>query len=142
MIFKSKKTTSNINFELKSGNHIFNEVKEIKFLGITIPTDLKFKTHYEKVIKKMKSGIAAINHVKKLLPTQTKLQIFNALVKSHYEYCARLGVIRAWPKGPEPKRPGQRGLGQRGLYPKGPEPKGPEKMAKGAWAIGAWAKGA
>ena len=36
----------------------------------------------------MKSGIAAINHVKKLLPTKTKLQIFNALVKSHYEYCA------------------------------------------------------
>ena len=88
MIFKSKKTTSNKNFELKSGNHIFNEVNEIKFLGITIPTDLKFKTHYEKVINKMKSGIAAINHVKKLLPTQTKLQIFNALVKSHYEYCA------------------------------------------------------
>ena len=35
----------------------------------------------------MKSGIAALNLVKNMLPTKTKLQIFNGLVKSHYEYC-------------------------------------------------------
>ena len=88
MLFKPKKyDDQNHKFELKSGNHQFKEVNEIKFLGIAIPTDLKFKTHFEKVIKKMKSGIAALNLVKKTLPTCTKLQIFNSLIKPHYEYC-------------------------------------------------------
>ena len=62
------------------------EVKEIKFLGITIDNQLKFETHYQKVINKMKSGIAALNFVKFLLPTKTKIQIFNGLIKPHYEY--------------------------------------------------------
>ena len=62
------------------------EVKEIKFLGITIDNQLKFETHYQKVINKMKSGIAALNFVKFLLPTKTKIQIFNGLIKPNYEY--------------------------------------------------------
>ena len=75
-------------FELKSGDHKFQQTNELKFLGIPIPNDLKFKSHYEKVIKKIKSGIAALYMVKNLLPSKTKLQIFNGLVKSHYEYCS------------------------------------------------------
>ena len=89
MIFKpSKHKNKNQKFELKSGSHQFKEVNEIKFLGLTIPSDLKFKTHYENVIKKMKKGIAALNLVKKILPEKTKLQIYNSLIKPHYEYCS------------------------------------------------------
>ena len=36
----------------------------------------------------MKSGLAALNMIKKTLPTRTKLQIFNALIKPHYEYAS------------------------------------------------------
>ena len=36
----------------------------------------------------MKSGLAALNMVKSTLPTRTKLQIFNGLIKPHYEYCS------------------------------------------------------
>ena len=94
-IFKpnSSKQKQNIKLELFLGiNPItkkpyqIREVKEIKFLGITIDNQLKFETHYQKVINKMKSGIAALNFVKFLLPTKTKIQIFNGLVKPHYEY--------------------------------------------------------
>ena len=36
----------------------------------------------------MKKGIAALNLVKKILPEKTKLQIYNSLIKPHYEYCS------------------------------------------------------
>ena len=76
------------NFELKINDYTIQEVNEIKFLGIKIPSDLKFKSHFEHVIAKMKSGLAALNMIKKTLPTRTKLQIFNGLIKPHYEYAS------------------------------------------------------
>ena len=89
MLLRNSKNTKNTNqFKLKLNDYEIQEVEEIKFLGIKIPTDLKFKTHYEHVISKMKSGLAALNMVKKTLPTRTKLQIFNALIKPHYEYAS------------------------------------------------------
>ena len=39
-------------FELKIKDYTIEETKEIKFLGIKIPTDLKFTSHYEHVIAK------------------------------------------------------------------------------------------
>ena len=86
MIFKNSKKDKE--FELKIKDYTIQEVNEIKFLGINIPTDLKFTSHYNHVISKMKSGLAALNMIKKTLPTRTKLQIFNALIKPHYEYAS------------------------------------------------------
>ena len=40
----------------------------------------------------MKSGIAALNLVKRQLPIKTKLQIYNALIKPHYEYCCLIWI--------------------------------------------------
>ena len=87
MLFKPKNINMpTTNFELKTGDHFYKKVEEVKFLGITIPSDLKFVTHYNHVIKKMKSGLAALNLVRNILPSKTKLQIFNGLIKPHYEY--------------------------------------------------------
>ena len=85
---KKEKATHNANFCLKIGDHTINEVEEIKFLGVLIPNDLKFTSQFNNVISKMKSGLAALNMVKKILPTRTKLQIFNSLIRPHYEYCS------------------------------------------------------
>ena len=88
MIFYPKNVKKpNKKFDLKADDHHFEETDELKFLGIPIQNDLKFIKHYENVVKKMKSGIAALNLVKRQLPIKTKLQIYNALIKPHYEYC-------------------------------------------------------
>ena len=79
-------------FDLKADDHHFEETDELKFLGIPIQKDLKFTIHYEKVVKKMKTGIAALNLVKRQLPIKTKLQIYNALIKPHYEYCCLIWI--------------------------------------------------
>ena len=85
---KKPKIPQNDNISIKIGNHTIKEVEEVKFLGIPIPKDLKFTNHFNNVIRKMKSGLAALNMVKSSLPTHTKLLIFNSLIKPHYEYCS------------------------------------------------------
>lgn len=66
-----------------------------------IPSDLKFKSHFEHVIAKMKSGLAALNMVKKTLPARTKLQIFNGLIKPHYEYASIAWSMVTRPASPK-----------------------------------------
>ena len=63
-------------------------VNEFKFLGIMIDNKMKFLTQYNNVISKIKKGLCALNSVKYILPVHTKLLIFNALIKYHYEYAA------------------------------------------------------
>ena len=71
---------------IKIGNQKLQFVNEIKFLGLTTDRNLRFNTHFNKVIKKMKSGIGALNLIKHTFPIKTKLLIYNSLIKPHYEY--------------------------------------------------------
>ena len=73
---------------VKIGNMKIGFVNEFKFLGIMIDNKMKFLTQYNNVISKIKKGLYALNSVKYILPVHTKLLIFNALIKSHYEYAA------------------------------------------------------
>ena len=58
MLFNPKNAKkSDKKFDLRSGDHHFEETNIIKFLGIPIPSDLKFKTHYENIILSVKINI-------------------------------------------------------------------------------------
>ena len=92
-IFKPKNKKSHPNMKLFLGNNPVNnkryeikEVNEMKFLGVIIDNKLKFNSQYEKVIKKINSGIAALSYVRYLVPTKTKIQIYNGLINPHYSY--------------------------------------------------------
>ena len=73
-------------FKLKIGNEEIKFVKELRFLGLIIDNELKFKTHVQNVVKKMKRGLGALSLIKHTFPIKTKLLIYNALIKPHYEY--------------------------------------------------------
>jgi hypothetical protein len=60
---------------------------EVKFLGVTIDNQLKFKTHFQHVTKKVRSGLAALTFTKHILNYTAKLQIYNGLIKPFLEYC-------------------------------------------------------
>ena len=70
------------------GNTDIEYVSDFKFLGVTLENSSLFTIHFDNVMKKIKSGVAALYKVKHLLPTKTKILIFNALIKPHYEYGA------------------------------------------------------
>jgi hypothetical protein len=60
---KSRATKLN----LKIGAQEISEVDEVKFLGVTIDNQLKFKTHFQHVTKKVRSGLAALTFTKHIL---------------------------------------------------------------------------
>ena len=81
---KSRKTFP---LEIFIGNIKINQVKETKFLGVTLDQDLKFLTHFNHVVTKVKQGLSALIQTKKLLSYQAKLKIFHGLIQCHLGYC-------------------------------------------------------
>ena len=68
------------------GDYPIQMVQDFKFLGVTMQNNKKFNIHYDTIHQKMVKGISALYFVKHDFPSKIKLMIFNALVKSAYEY--------------------------------------------------------
>ena len=69
------------------GNMKVNQVKETKFLGVTLDYKLQFLTHFNSVVNKAKQGLSALVQTKKLLSYQAKLKIYHGLIQCHMQYC-------------------------------------------------------
>lgn len=83
MVIARSQQTCNINI---SGNPI-EKVTEMKYLGITIDDKLNFKKHAEQVTRKLAKKIHFICRINRFLTKQTKLIIYNTIVKPQIEYC-------------------------------------------------------
>ena len=79
---------------VKVGEHPISMVQDFKFLGVNLQNDRKFKIQYNAVIEKMHKGLAALYIVKYDFPSKIKLMIFNALVKSAYEYATPIWSLQ------------------------------------------------
>ena len=73
--------------KLSIGNSTIEQVKETKFLGITIDEKLKFNTHFNNVVNKAKKGLYALVQTKNLLSYAAKLKIYHGLIHCHLSYC-------------------------------------------------------
>ena len=82
---------------VKIGDHEIEQVESFKFLGVNIDNHLTFYQQYTQVKTKMKKGIAALYHVRNVLPIKTKLIIFNSLVKPAYEYGSPIWTLALYP---------------------------------------------
>lgn len=82
---------------VKIGDHEIEQVESFKFLGVNIDNHLTFYQQYTQVKTKMKKGIAALYHVRNVLPIKTKLIIFNSLVKPAYEYGSPIWSLALYP---------------------------------------------
>ena len=71
--------------EVYSTNQI-DEDKMFKFLGFQLDEKLDFKSHTEQVIKKLNSANYIIRRIKNQLGTQQKINIYNAIFRSQFEY--------------------------------------------------------
>ena len=70
--------------EFKILNKKIDRVKEVRFLGVIVDEKLNWSAH----IKTLKSKIGILCKIKKLLPIQAKMQIFQSLIQSHLNYCS------------------------------------------------------
>ena len=72
---------------LKIGDSQIEQVKELVFLGVKIDHNLTFKSHFEKVVTKVKQGLSALTQVKNFLSYRSKLMIYHGLIHCHLSYC-------------------------------------------------------
>ena len=71
---------------LKIDNHKIEFVSKFNYLGIIIDENLNWNVHIETLTKKISKTIGIINKLKNQLPTETLLNIYNALVASYLNY--------------------------------------------------------
>ena len=63
------------------------QVTAAKSLGVLIVNNLTWRSHIDKLTKKISSGIGAIKRVRHLVPYWTLHSIYQALVQPHFNYC-------------------------------------------------------
>ena len=59
----------------------------IKSLGLTIDAHFSWSKHVDEICNKASSAIGALKHVRPFIPTDVAVQIYNALVLPHFDYC-------------------------------------------------------
>ena len=65
-----------------------HQVSVSKSLGVQIDENLNWTNHVNMISKKISSGINAIKRVRHLVPLETLLTVYNALVQPHFDYCS------------------------------------------------------
>ena len=63
-------------------------VESAKYLGVWIDEKLKFDKQFEMVKKKLEDTVKALICTRKILNYKAKFLIYNALFKSHIDYCS------------------------------------------------------
>ena len=90
MVFK-KTSTTNINLTLKIDQVVIDRVEYFNFLGLTIDSQMTWKNHTDNISNKCMRVIGTLNRIKHILPTQTRILLYNSLILPHINYC-----IMAW----------------------------------------------
>ena len=60
---------------------------EEKILGVIIDNELKFDPHIRSMCKKAALKLGLLNRISSLLDPEKKRLVFNAVIKSHFNYC-------------------------------------------------------
>ena len=64
------------------------EVDHTKSLGLTIDDHLSWCKHVDEICKKVSSAIGALKRVRPFISKETAIQIYNALIMPHFDYCS------------------------------------------------------
>ena len=77
---------SEINIQLD--DHPICRVEHAKSLGLIIDERLSWSNHIKEICRKIYSAIGALRHIRSLISQSTAVQIYNALIQPHFDYCA------------------------------------------------------
>ena len=83
--FKQRLSTLSDTLELSIDNVPIEQVSSLKSLGTHIRENLTWRSHIDKLCKKIASTVGAIKRVKPFVPQSTLLNIYNSLVQPHFD---------------------------------------------------------
>ena len=64
-----------------------NRVDSVKSLGVYIDNHLTWTKHIDKISKKIASAIGALKRIRPYITTNTAVQVYQALIQPHFDYC-------------------------------------------------------
>ena len=76
------------NVVIKIDDQIIKRVDHSKSLGLTIDAHLSWSKHVEDICKKVSSAIGALKRVWPFILKGIAIQIYNALIMPHFDYCS------------------------------------------------------
>ena len=79
---------NNENITIKLNNDTIKLVNEAKSLGVIIDRNLNWNEHARVLSKKVASAIGALRRVRPFIPKHTAINIYNALIQPHFDYCS------------------------------------------------------
>ena len=82
MIFTRKRINLS-NFQLNIDNHVIERQSAAKFLGVIVDEKLSWANHIQAIKTKMSRYIGIMYKLKRQIPIQARLQIFQSFVQSH-----------------------------------------------------------
>ena len=93
MIFHHRqRNISNIKLDLIINNTKIEQVSEFNFLGIMLDECLTWNSHTQKISSKISVVNGTLSRLKKFLPCDILLTIYNALILPHLNYGFYCGV--------------------------------------------------
>lgn len=79
-----------INFYVEINNYKLEQVKEMKYLGIIIDENLKFKQHCDYILNKMSKKVHFMRRIGNNLTMNTKILLYKSIISPHIEYCSSI----------------------------------------------------
>ena len=77
---------SELNIQLD--NQPISRVEHAKSLGLIIDDRLSWSNYIRELCRKTSSAICALRRIRSLISQSTAVQIYNALIQPHFDYCA------------------------------------------------------
>ena len=62
--------------------------EKVELLGVTIDKKLKFDAHVAKICRRVSQQVAVLRRMKKMLPFETRMKLYQSIIVPHFNYCA------------------------------------------------------
>ena len=79
---------SNNQIDIEIDGKSIKRVEEVKSPGLFIDEHLSWTKHIEEISKKISSAIGALKRIRPFISETTALQIYQALILLHFDYCS------------------------------------------------------
>ncbi len=73
---------------LQHGGRDIEQVDDFKYLGVVLDSRLTFEAHISGLAKKISSRLGVLGRVRKYLPQDLRVMLYNTLVLPHFEYAS------------------------------------------------------
>ena len=93
IIFGSKgmlQKISNNPLHIDFGNERITCQGEVRYLGLTLDSNLSFKPHVNNIRLKISKQLGILSHIKHLLSFSIRKQVYSALITPHINYCSSI----------------------------------------------------